>query len=224
MLGASDIGPDEEEHSVVLAPFFMARHEVTQAQWERGMGNNPARYSPGFGDTGDFTLLHPVESVSWTECDQFVRRLALRLPTEDEWEFACRAGTVSAWSWGNSARSLRYTENIADLSNPEVPSKEAWNDGFPFHAPVGSLEPNAFGLHDMHGNVTEWCESWYTGFREEWILPSRIFRGGSWYTRAAPFARSAYRAWDVARANNQSRGLRVARSIDEPRQRGGRGD
>src|SRR5262249_11231785 len=108
----------------------------------------------------EFTALNPAETVSWYECEQFTRRLAMSLPTEAQWEYACRAGTTTQFYWGADDASLELNENIRDLSflaGLGLRPTATWDDGFRYHAPVGSFAPNGFSLYDMHGNVSEWC-------------------------------------------------------------------
>jgi formylglycine-generating enzyme required for sulfatase activity len=113
---------------------------------------------------------HPVVAVSWNDAVAFCKWLSeregkiYRLPTEAEWEFACRAGTTTAWSVGDNEQGLRVAANIADESyRQKHPGAVVapWNDGFAYTAPVGSFQPNAFGLYDMLGNVWERCQDWW---------------------------------------------------------------
>lgn len=148
--------------------FKMGKYEVTQAQWQAVMGENPSI----FGD------LNPVETVSWDDCRKFLEKLnsmpevkasglTFRLPTEKEWEYACRAGST-----GDYCKLADGTEITSDTLG-EV----AWyrdNSDYKTH-PVGQKKPNAFGLYDMHGNVQEWCEDLYRAG-----LSLRVFRGGGW--------------------------------------------
>ncbi len=164
-------------HRVVLSrPFWLGIHEVTQGQWRKVMGSRPSKFR---GDPR-----RPVERVSWVQVREFIRRLnakegaaVYRLPTEAEWEYACRAGTTTAWSFG---------------PRPEPLSRFAWwiaDSGLRTH-PVGLLEPNPWGLFDMHGNVGELCSD---RFGREYYGRSpardprgpdrgafRVSRGGSW--------------------------------------------
>ena len=131
--------------------------------------------------------------------------------SEVEWEYACRAGSPYAYTFGDEAASLEGTENCADAyfaSKTNLPAAE-WTDPYVFHAPVGSMIPNEFGLYDMHGNVSEWCEDWDNN---EDPPRRRSFRDGSWYTPPI-FCRSALRGFDFPSSANYSRGLRVARPV-----------
>ena len=146
-------GRDEDEvlHRVrITRAFWLGRCEVTQAQWKLLMGRNPSKFQKSTNS--------PVESVSWGECQDFIHRLndktgcSFRLPTEAEWEYACRAGTRTAFSFGDrpgpaSARRPKGGGRKAGVHEPT----EA----------VGGSDPNPWGFHDMHGNVWEWCGDWY---------------------------------------------------------------
>jgi formylglycine-generating enzyme required for sulfatase activity len=177
----------------ITQPFYLGKFEVTQGQYQRVMGTNPSQF-PGDPDL-------PVESVSWEDAMVFSRKLEMlpqeqamageyRLPTEAQWEYACRAGSDAAYCFGDSVAAL---------------GEYAWysgNDRRKTH-PVGLKKPNAWGLHDMHGGVREWCYDWF-GFhyyadspREDPAGPSsgteRVYRGGSW-DGGASGRRSAYRS------------------------------
>jgi formylglycine-generating enzyme required for sulfatase activity len=114
---------------------------------------------------------YPVACVSWDDTQAFCQWLSgkegkpYRLPTEAEWEYACRAGTTTRFYSGDDEESLREVANVADASLKEkwpfISWASSWNDDHPFSAPVGKFKPNAFGLHDMHGNAGEWCSDWY---------------------------------------------------------------
>jgi formylglycine-generating enzyme required for sulfatase activity len=149
---------DETQHLVkITKPFYLSAHEVTQAQYEQVMGKNPSYFSVsgnGKGRVSGDTSQLPVERVSWNDAVEFCRKLSdeegveYRLPTEAEWEYACRAGTTTAYSFGNDVAQLGEYAWYAD--NSENTS----------HA-VGEKKPNAWGLYDMHGNVWEWCQDWF---------------------------------------------------------------
>ena len=173
----------------------------------------------------------PVVNVSWNDAVAFCQwlsrkeKIAYRLPTEAEWEYACRAGTTTLYSYGDDPEGLAAVANVADASAREKFSSWsgiAGRDGHVFTAPVGSFQPNAFGLFDMHGNVWEWCRDW---FGENYYAKSpekdpsgpptgtvRVFRGGSWYD-AASLCRSAFRYWDVPTYRDYFLGFRVAADL-----------
>jgi formylglycine-generating enzyme required for sulfatase activity len=193
--GTFQMGSDDSDarvnekpvHTVrITQPFYLDKYEVTQGQWQAVMGNNPSKF------TGDAN--RPVESVSWDDVQEFIRRLnareggaTYRLPTEAEWEYAARAGTTTHWSFGDEASQLgRY----------------AWcgeNAGRQTH-PVGQLQPNPWGLYDMHGNVWEWVQDWYGSYASGTAVdpagPSSgsdcVYRGGGWSSDASG-SRSAIR-------------------------------
>ena len=221
---------DEEQHEVsITKPFYLGVYVVTQAEYEKVMGNNPSYFSTkGAGkdkvkdmDTGQF----PVETVSWDDAVAFCKKLSelpeekkagrvYRLPTEAEWEYACRAGTKTPFHYGDS-----------------LSSKQANFDGnFPYGggdkgpclvrtAKVGTYAPNAFGLYDMHGNVWEWCQDWYDADyyknspKEDPPGPAqasgRVVRGGSWGISGRR-CRSAFRGGDGPGIRFDDLGFRVA--------------
>jgi formylglycine-generating enzyme required for sulfatase activity len=205
---ATELDRSDDEvppHDVAITrPFFMGVYEVTQREYEAVMGYNPARFSAVNGGGPD----HPVEQVSWEDADAFCRRLSdkqaeklagrvYRLPTEAEWEYACRAGTSTPFHFGSTLSSAQAN----------------FDGNFPYGgtrvgtyaertAKVGSYAPNAFGLYDMHGNVWEWCSDRYdanyyrTSSKNDPAGPPdggrRVHRGGSWYSKGRK-CRSAYR-------------------------------
>jgi formylglycine-generating enzyme required for sulfatase activity len=207
---------DEVQHEVTLTKdFYLGVTEVTQAQYEKVMGENPS-YFQGDKVQGESSN-HPVEQVSWEDAVEFCKRLSdlpeekkagrvYRLPTEAEWEYACRAGRKTAYGFGGNSQSL---------------SDYAWfreNSGRQTH-PVGEKKPNAWGLYDMHGNVWEWCSDWFSDYPEKPVIDPagvkegsyRVGRGGCWYGRAF-FCRSAHRYKDFPSSRNEYFGLRVALS------------
>jgi formylglycine-generating enzyme required for sulfatase activity len=163
-----DEGP---QHRVTVQDFYIGKYEVTQAQWRAVMGTNPSSFK---GDN------LPVENVSWNDAKEFCRKLSqmtgkeYRLPTEAEWEYACRAKTTGAYA-GDLDAMAWYDKNSGSKTHP-----------------VGQKQPNAFGLYDMHGNVWEWCEDqWHDSYNgaptdgRAWTDISatgsdRVFRGGGW--------------------------------------------
>ena len=188
---------DETQHHVALTKgYWLGKYEVTQRQWEAVMGCDCNRSSFGGLD-------RPVENVSWEDCREFIEKLnqktncGARLPTEAEWEYACRAGTSTPYSWGNS---LNGDNANCDGNWPYgTARKGSFKHGT---VGVGSYSPNDWGFYDMHGNVLEWCQDWYG---EDYCVgvpmcdpegPAsggrRVLRGGSWYDGAVD-CRSANR-------------------------------
>src|SRR5262249_42281529 len=139
-------------HPVTLTkPFLLSKCEVTQQQWKEVMGKNPAAFK---GDS------LPVESVSWDDVQQFIQKLSARskghyrLPTEAEWEYCCRAGSTNAFGLG------KFYETLAPKNIPCQAWYRADSNSQPH--PVGEKHRNAWGFYDMHGNVWEWCQDWYS--------------------------------------------------------------
>ncbi|MBW2708702.1 MAG: SUMF1/EgtB/PvdO family nonheme iron enzyme [Deltaproteobacteria bacterium] len=196
-MGSPSDGPerdgDEPRHKVTLSKgFYLQTTEVTQGQWKKVMGSNPSF----FKDCGDNC---PVETVSWEDAQEFICKLnrkegkKYRLPTEAEWEYACRAGTQTPFSFGGCL-STDQANYDGDYPMPGC------GEGAYREKPVSvkSFSPNAWGLYNMHGNVWEWCEDWHGDYDEATDPegPStgsfRVFRGGSWYNFAGD-CRSANR-------------------------------
>ena len=199
---SSELGRDNDEnqHRVTLTrDYWLGKFEVTQAQYEAIMGNNPS-YFKGSN--------RPVEQVSWIDAKAFCNKLnelcagklpagyKFDLPTEAQWEYACRAGTTTAFSYGDSSDDTKMNFNGNYPYEGSAKGKYRAQT-----VEVGSLGyKNAFGLYDMHGNVWEWCRDWYdgnyTGETTDPVGPSsdsyRVYRGGSWDGRAE-FCRSADR-------------------------------
>ncbi len=147
----SEVGdPDERPvHKVCLSSFKMAKYEVRQKFFQTVMGYNPSQYVGG-----DM----PVDTVSWEGARDYCKKLGLRLPTEAEWEYAVRGGTQGEYYWGDNitGKEANFCDSTCDLNNREPNI----TDGFKNSAPVGSFPPNAFGLYDMAGNVSEWVLDW----------------------------------------------------------------
>jgi len=211
----------EEEspvHEVTLAPFFLSKYEMTQAQWQRATGANPSFSAPGIrGRAG--SLLHPVEQVTWPQCDVVTRRLGLRLPDEEQWEYAARAEASTPWWTGAERESLFGAVNLLDASargGRGVARFEEWlEDGFLATAPVGSYQPNPFGLCDVHGNVCEWCAGAYGAYGAP-TPPGearRVMRGGS-FAMLADGCRSSIRIDSTPDVAAYDLGLRPARMLD----------
>ena len=200
VMGQGDKGDDRPAHEVNISkPFYLGKYEVTQAQWEKLMGANPSHFKGA---------KNPVETVSWNDCQYLVAQLkekvpgrTFRLPTEAEWEYACRAGTTTEYGFGDTEASL---------------GDYAWytgNSGSTTHA-VGEKKPNARGLFDMHGNVCEWCAETnivfvapdYPGAPSSVLIG--VVRGGSWLQNAAS-CRSANRLTRGPMLRDNFMGLRL---------------
>jgi formylglycine-generating enzyme required for sulfatase activity len=196
------------QHQVEISqPFYLGRYQVTQVQWESMMGNNPSTF--------ESYSQCPVENVFWDDVQVFMQKLSeqegrqYRLPTEAEWEYACRAGSSTVYYFGN---------DVAQLS--EYAWYEANSDGQTH--PVGQKLPNAWGLYDMHGNVWEWVLDWYDEYYYRTSLHTdpqgpepgsfRVIRGGSWGS-AAQNARSANRGWYRPGCRLGRFGFRCAMSV-----------
>jgi formylglycine-generating enzyme required for sulfatase activity len=177
-MGNDKSGSDWEKpvHKVTITkPFYLGKYEVTQEQWEAVMGSNPSYFKGP---------KNPVERVSWDDCQKFFVKLNAKtgwegskfvLPTEAQWEYACRAGSTTGYCYGDDESGL---------------GEYAWydkNSGGKMH-PVGEKKPNTFGLYDMHGNVWEWCADWYGSYREGAVTDprgpttgsNRVYRGDGW--------------------------------------------
>jgi formylglycine-generating enzyme required for sulfatase activity len=190
------------QHEVTLSkPFYVGVTEVTQAQYQAIMGMNPSQFK---GAT------NPAEMVSWDDATEFCKKLSektrqvVRLPTEAEWEYACRAGTATAFSFGDADSAL---------------GDYAWyraNSGNTTH-PVGQKKPNAWGLFDMHGNVWEWCADWYGVYPKGAVTDPqgaasgslRVLRGGSWSDGPSDNCRAAHRSRNYPDYRFSINGFRV---------------
>jgi formylglycine-generating enzyme required for sulfatase activity len=169
---------DEKQRPVEIPQgFWLAKHPIDQRQWQAVMNTNPSRQGKGY--------LYPVDSVSWEDAQGFCRETGLRLPKEAEWEYACRAGTATPFAVGGG-RYLNAQMANFDGNHPYGDGREAFKWLYRERTlPRGSFPPNAWGLHDMHGQLREWCEDVYHG-------GARELRGGSWIDLGR-FARSANR-------------------------------
>ena len=239
-MGSPDIEPARESAEgpqtevTICRGFWMGQYEVTQGEYLALMGNNPSRFNGGSDGTN---LKRPVEMVSWsaavaycaalTERERSEGRLpagyAYRLPTEAEWEYACRAGTKTPFSFGSELHSENEYVNFNGRCEYPVCGDSPYccynsNGVALITVSVGSYFPNVWGLYDMHGNVSEWCRDWYGDYRGESVsdpqgAPSgtlRVVRGGSWCV-GGRYCRSAFRigTFPDGRLNGGTVGFRV---------------
>ncbi len=223
-------------HEVKLSPYWLSKYEMTQGQWQRLTGRNPSNYGPGLNwdrawlASGDeASLLHPVEQVSWWDCETWLPRCALSLPSEAQWECGARSNS-QAWFWcGNSANDLPGNANVSDAYARDhggwghEPAFDGLDDGATMHAPVDSYAANGFGLHNVIGNVLEWCLDGYDPdyHRGEYgpnpVVPGigdqpRMYRGGSFRHRAMT-ARAAHRSHYPPGMKGHALGVRPALSV-----------
>lgn len=197
-MGSEDGEADEKPiHQVTVSSFYMGKYEITQAQWQLVMGNNPSK----FNDCSNC----PVENVSWDDVQQFLVKLNAktgknyRLPTEAEWEYAARGGQKFSYAGSN---------NIGEV---------AWYKEGKTH-PVGQMFANGYGLYDMTGNVWEWCNDWFSASyysnspsnnpKGSSSGSTRVLRGGSWYSAVA-YCRVAFRSGGVPGKSTTDLGFRI---------------
>jgi formylglycine-generating enzyme required for sulfatase activity len=202
----SNNGQDDEKpvHTVKLTNCFsLSVYPITQAQWKAVMGTDPSHFKGAD---------RPVENVSWTDavafCEKLTEKLSghgqVRLPTEAEWEYACRAGTTTDYYTGNGETALKAVGWYSSNSGKET-------------HPVGQLEANTWNLHDMHGNVWEWCKDWYGDYSSSQTTDptgpasgsGRVIRGGCWLNSVGR-CRSAYRVGRDPLPRGNDLGFRVA--------------
>lgn len=203
---------DEKQHSVTITrPYYIGTLEITQAQWLRVMGTNPSKFNDAKGTA-------PVETVSWNDCVRFCKTLctlenvpegSYRLPTEAEWEYACRAGTKTPFCYGDELKhDMAHFGQMPYVGNTST-------------IPGGSFPPNAWGLYDMHGNVYEWCHDWFANYQGDAVDPEgpatgteRVSRSGGWGIQAS-YCRSANRCADAKPSYKMfALGLRIVRDIN----------
>jgi formylglycine-generating enzyme required for sulfatase activity len=239
-----DRDADKRETPVVavpLAPFFLSKYEMTQGQWLRATGENPSKENPSSfsyswsARVAPFDLLHPVEEISWNDCQVILVRLGLCMPTEAQWEYAARGGTSTPWWTGAEASSLQGAANLSDRYMKEHGGDTAWeangpsdlwlDDGSSVHASVGGYRPNPFGLHDMFGNLSEWCRDGYRdydleprdadGERQMGSARMRSQRGGC-FLGVATAARSSSRNGQDPEFHQIFVGVRPSLSLAQP--------
>ena len=230
LMGSPEDEPDREDdelpHEVELTQgFWMADTASTQTLWEAVMGENPSKFN---GPN------RPVENVSWDNCQVFLNMineavpgLNLCLPTEAQWEYACRAGTTSPFWFGDGVNNeqVNYFDSTSDenVFEPGVFENGIYEGQVDETVEVGTLPPNGWGLYEMHGNVFEWCSDWYGEYEEKNTIDpqgptkgeARVLRGGSWF-RSAWSCRSAYRLARLPGGRNDDFGFRLSRGQEGP--------
>jgi formylglycine-generating enzyme required for sulfatase activity len=195
LMGSSKSDDEKPQHQVKINSFAIGKYPITQAQYQAVMGNNPSHFKNN--------PQNPVEQVSWDDAQAFCQKLSqitgktYRLPTEAEWEYACRAGTTTRYYFGDNDNQL---------------GDYAWYDGNSNDTthPVGQKKPNGWGLYDMSGNVWEWCEDdWHDSYENApkngsaWLTNDndyQILRGGSWFDYLGD-CHSPYRLYNYRRDN-----------------------
>jgi formylglycine-generating enzyme required for sulfatase activity len=220
----------ETQHGVTLTQgFYMGKYPVTQGEYQLVIGSNPSYFTPANGQLEDTN--RPVEQVIWSDATNYCARLTqqentagrlpagwvYRLPTESEWEYACRAGTTTAFHYGSALHSgmanfmgtWEYDAATGDIQTPA-------GTFLMVTTTVGSYQPNAWGLYDMHGNVWEWCQDWYGPYPADSVSDpqgpasgsARVQRGGSWYADGKS-CRSAQRFSSSPSVSDYTIGLRI---------------
>jgi uncharacterized protein (TIGR02996 family) len=205
---------DEVQHRVTLTRgFWMGVTPVTQAQWQALMGSNPSHFQGPY---------RPVECVSWEDCQAFCQKLigqdgeSYVLPTEAQWEYACRTGTTTPFHFGPALSSDR-----ANYRGNYPYGQGSWGLDRQETTPVGSFPPNAWGLVDLHGNVWEWCQGSYGPYPSSDVIDPedskrrdrRLARGGSWHSTPG-MCRAAHRTWNLPGHLDRNVGFRVRLRLD----------
>lgn len=208
---------DTPQHKVTLTKgFYMSVYTVTQEEWQAVMGNNPSHFK------GEKRL--PIEMVSWYDSQNFIKKLVesekvpYRLPTAAEWEYSCRAGTTTPFYFGEL-----ISPEQANYNGHYVYGKGKQGENRGKTTPVGSFPANAWGLHDMHGNVEEWCQDWWSAIPKKDVVDpqgperggARVRRGGSWYHTPA-LCRSASHHWGGGelQSGDSFTGFRICFGLD----------
>lgn len=206
---------DEIQHRVILTQgFWLADTACTQALWEAVLGDNPSHFSGPY---------RPVENVSWDDTQRFIEQLnklmpggTFRLPTEAEWEYACRAGTTTAFWFGDqiTPEQVNYDGNFPYAGGPKGQCRNKT-------VPVKALPCNGWGLYQMHGNVLEWCQDWYAEYPAVTVVDPtgpvegelRVLRGGSWVDLGGR-ERSAIRFFDNPDTRDDDFSFRLVYAVE----------
>jgi len=216
--GEENRDDDETQHKVTISKaFYIQTTEVTQGQWKAVMGSKPWKGESHVKDGSNY----PAVYVSWDDAVEFCKKLSekegktYRLPTEAEWEHACRGGTTTKWNFGSDEK---------ELGDYAWYDKNTWDIDEEYAHQVGLKKPNAFGLYDMHGNVYEWCNDYYA---EDYYKQSpekdptgpvsgsaRVLRGGSWFFLFTSISRCADRDRGDANDRSNTYGFRLVRELD----------
>jgi len=225
LMGSTDSESEREaeespQHSVTVRPFMIGQYPITQAQWWAVMKNNPSR----FANSDVANSKKPVERVSWLDCNSFCQELtkltgrAIRLPTEAEWEYACRGKTTTAFHCGAT-----ISTELANYNGEEVYGMGMSGENRQSTTDVDRFSANPFGLYDLHGNVAEWCaDTWHYNYQNAptdgsvWVnghaQEMRVLRGGSWLHLPGS-CRSAQRFKSTPQSKSDAFGFRIAMSI-----------
>lgn len=213
------------QHEVCLSKgFWLGRYEVTNAQYRRYKSIHDIKKYKG-GLNGDD---QPAAGVSWNDATVYAKWLSskgngrFRLPTEAEWEYAARAGTTTIYYWGDGSDQACTYANVQDLRGTHLALRDVahnCDDGFPLTAPVGSFRPNAFGLYDMLGNISEWCQDGYGDYPATKIrdphgpqqATRRVARGGDWFSGGPRRVRCASRYHEEPNVRSHIYGFRLVR-------------
>jgi formylglycine-generating enzyme required for sulfatase activity len=230
MMGSDERDSEKPVHEVTVPDFYMGRYLVTNEEYERfiqATGYKEPRY---WGDRNYNQPQQPVVGINWHDVKSFAKWAGLQLPSEAQWEYACRAGTQAMYSWGDEPDCAKANYGNSAFSK----ERKDINPGKP--SVVGNYPPNALGLYDMHGNVWEWCEDhWHDNYKgapadgSAWVDrdegTARVLRGGSWCIIAG-FCRSAFRGWDIPVNRHDFYGFRLVRPPGQPGEpgRSGKGD
>ena len=204
---------EQPAHEVTISQgFYLGKYEITQGQWKAVMGGRPWAGKANVQEDPN----HPAVYISWNDLQGFSRRLnskageeLYRLPAEAEWEYACRAGTTTLWSFGDDEKQLKNHAWYYD---------NTWKEGEKYAHAVGKKQPNPWGLYDMHGNVYQWCADWHQRNYYQESPPAdptcetasyhRVIRGGC-FDDAPSNCRTTYRSMNDPSDRNHSVGLRV---------------